>query len=86
MLKLKGFPDAWCDIIMKTVIVGKVGIKVNNSIGPYFAKIHNLIKTLVPELVDSGLVLLQCADDTLFFIEDDVARAQNLKFLLCSFG
>jgi hypothetical protein len=36
--------------------------------------------------VDSGLVLLQCADDTLFFIEDDVARAQNLKFLLCSFG
>jgi hypothetical protein len=115
MLKLKGFSDAWCDLVMKTITGGKVGIKVNNSIGSYFfthqglrqgdplspllfdltvdglammmdkAKKCGLIKGLVPELVDNGLVLLQYADDTIFFLEDDVSSAQNLKFLLCIF-
>lgn len=43
-----------------------------------------MIQGLVPELVDGGLVFLQYADDTGFFIENDIASAHNLKFLLCA--
>jgi hypothetical protein len=49
------------------------------------AKNGGLIKGLVSDLVEGGLVLLQYADDTVFFIEDDIQSAQNLKFLLCIF-
>lgn len=38
MLKAKGFPDVWCDWIMKVVMGGKVGVKVNDQIGAYFRK------------------------------------------------
>jgi hypothetical protein len=33
----KGFGDIWCDWVMKTVRGGKVAIKTNDLIGPYFA-------------------------------------------------
>uniref|UniRef100_A0A453KWR1 Reverse transcriptase domain-containing protein n=1 Tax=Aegilops tauschii subsp. strangulata TaxID=200361 RepID=A0A453KWR1_AEGTS len=36
MLKMKQFPDKWCDLVMHTMIGGQVGIKVNDKIGPYF--------------------------------------------------
>src|ERR1041385_410366 len=36
MLQMKGLLDKWCDWIMKSMIGGKVGIKVNDNIGPYF--------------------------------------------------
>ena len=42
MLKMKGFYDIFCDWIMRTVIGSKVGIKVNNSIGPYFPTYQGL--------------------------------------------
>jgi hypothetical protein len=47
MLKLKGFSDTWCDLVMKTITGGKVGIKVNNKIGPYFVT-HQGLRQGVP--------------------------------------
>ena len=31
MLKMKGFPDKWYDWIMRSMVGGKVGIKVNDN-------------------------------------------------------
>jgi retron-type reverse transcriptase len=36
MMTKKGFGDKWCDSVMKTVKGGKVAIKTNDMIGPYF--------------------------------------------------
>lgn len=36
MLVSKGFPDQWCDWIMKVIKGGKVAVKVNDEIGPLF--------------------------------------------------
>jgi hypothetical protein len=33
----KGFGDIWCDWVMKTIRGGKVAIKTNDLIGPYFS-------------------------------------------------
>jgi hypothetical protein len=40
---------------------------------------------LVPHLVEDGLSILQYADDTILFLEDDLERAKNLKMVLCAF-
>lgn len=42
-------------------------------------------KGVVQHLVDDGLSILQYADDTILFIEDDIKQAKNLKILLCVF-
>jgi hypothetical protein len=39
----------------------------------------------VPHLVDDGLSMLQCFDDTIIFLYHDLERARNLKVLLCTF-
>jgi hypothetical protein len=36
MLQQKGFGDRWCDWVMKIVKGGKVAIRTNGMIGPYF--------------------------------------------------
>jgi hypothetical protein len=36
MMIKKGFGDKWCDWVMKTVRGGKVAIKTNDKLGPYF--------------------------------------------------
>ena len=36
MLKMRGFPDKWCDWVMETMRGGHVGVRVNDEIGPYF--------------------------------------------------
>jgi hypothetical protein len=35
--------------------------------------------------VDGGLSILQYADDTILFVEDDMEQAKNLKSILCAF-
>jgi hypothetical protein len=40
---------------------------------------------LVPHLVDDGLSILQYADDTILFLEDDLEKAKNMKMVLCAF-
>jgi hypothetical protein len=43
------------------------------------------LEGLIPNLVDGGLSILQCADDTILFLEDDVEKAGNLKLVLGAF-
>jgi hypothetical protein len=45
-----------------------------------------LIKNIVSELVEGGVVMLQYADDTIFLLEDDTESAINLKVILIIFG
>ena len=42
MLKLKGFPDKWCDWVMMTMRGGQVGVRVNDKIVPYFYTLKGL--------------------------------------------
>jgi hypothetical protein len=35
-LRMKGFAQEWCDLIMQFIQGGSVGVKVNNDIGHYF--------------------------------------------------
>lgn len=49
------------------------------------AKDNDLIKPLIPNLLDDGLFILQYADDTIFMFQDDLDCARNLKNLLSIF-
>lgn len=39
----------------------------------------------MPHLVDDGLSILQYANDTIFFMENNIEQAKNMKLLLCVF-
>ena len=39
----------------------------------------------MPYFVDDGLSVLQYADDTNIFMDNDLERAKNMKLLLCAF-
>ena len=43
------------------------------------AKQHGQVEGLVPHLVDGGVSILQYADDTVIFMEHDIAKARNMK-------
>jgi hypothetical protein len=49
------------------------------------AKNLGFINGLVPHLVDDGLSILQYADDTILFLEDDLERAKGLWLVLGAF-
>lgn len=36
-------------------------------------------------MVDNGLSILQYADDTILFMDQDLEKAKNMKLLLCAF-
>ena len=57
---------------MLTVLIGR-------------AKEKGLVGGLVPHLVDGGVSILQYADDTIIFMEHDLAKARNMKLVLCLF-
>jgi hypothetical protein len=40
---------------------------------------------MVPHLVDDELLVLQYADDTIIFMENNLDQAVNMKLLLCAF-
>lgn len=40
---------------------------------------------IVPHLVQDGLSILQYADDTIIFMENNLKEAKNMKLLLCIF-
>jgi hypothetical protein len=46
---------------------------------------QDFIDGLVPHLVDDGLSILQYADDTILFIEDDLEKAKGLRLVLSAF-
>jgi hypothetical protein len=49
------------------------------------AKDSDQVHGVVPHLVDEGLSILQYADDTVIFIDNDLEKAKNMKLLLCAF-
>ena len=49
------------------------------------AKETGRIQGVVPHLVDEGLLVLQYADDTVIFMDNDLERAKNMKLMPCAF-
>lgn len=49
------------------------------------AQEQSIIKGLVSEYVEGGLVILQYANGTVFLLEGKREYARNLKFILCLF-
>jgi hypothetical protein len=49
------------------------------------AKEPEQIRWVVSHLVDEGLFVLQYADDTVIFMDNDLEKAKNMKLLLCAF-
>jgi len=49
------------------------------------AKEAEQIRGVVPHLVDEGLSILQYANETIIFMDNDLERAKNMKLLLCAF-
>jgi len=49
------------------------------------AKGAEQIEGVIPHLAEDGLSILQYADDTVIFMSHDVAKAVNMKLLLCTF-
>lgn len=46
---------------------------------------HGLIKGLITDIVPQGVVNLQYADDTIIFLDQDVQKAKNMKWVLTCF-
>jgi hypothetical protein len=49
------------------------------------AKEVDHIRGVIPHLVYEGLLVLQYADDTVIFMDNDLEKAKNIKLLLCAF-
>ena len=49
------------------------------------AKVADQISGVIPHLVEEGMPILQYTDDTIFFMDNDLDKARNLKLLLCAF-
>mgnify|MGYP005830263147 CR=1 FL=1 len=49
------------------------------------AKENSQVGGLVPHLVDGGVSILQNTDDTIIFMQHDLAKARNMKLVLCLF-
>jgi retron-type reverse transcriptase len=49
------------------------------------AKDEGKVGSLLPHLIDGGISILQYADDTILFLEHDIAKAVNMKLVLCIF-
>jgi len=43
---------------------------------------NNLVSGLMPQVIEGGIISLQYADDTLLFLENNIEKANNLKWLL----
>jgi hypothetical protein len=65
--------------ILFNIVVDMLAILINR------AKSNGQITGVVPHLVDNGLSILQYADDTIIFMNDDMEKAKNIKLLLCAF-
>ena len=65
--------------ILFNVVVDMLTVLVNR------AKQEGQVGGLIPHLVDGGVSILQYADDTIIFMEHDLAKARNMKLVLCLF-
>jgi len=65
--------------ILINIVVDMLAILISR------AKEDEQIQGVVPHLIDDGLSVLQYADDTIIFMDNDLERAKNMKLLLCAF-
>ena len=65
--------------ILFNIVVDMLAILISR------AKEAEQIHGVVPHLVDEGLSVLQYADDTVIFMDNDLERAKNMKLLLFAF-
>jgi hypothetical protein len=65
--------------ILFNIVVDMLAILINR------AKTNGQIDGVVPHLVNNGLSILQYADDTIIFMDNDLEKAKNLKLLLGAF-
>jgi hypothetical protein len=49
------------------------------------AKDDGQVSELMPHLVEGGVSILQCANDTILFMEYNLPKAVNMKLILCIF-
>ena len=49
------------------------------------AKESGQVGSFVPHLEEGAVSVLQYADDTIIFMEHNLAKAQNMKLILCLF-
>jgi hypothetical protein len=49
------------------------------------AKEDGQVDGLIPHLVDGGVSILQYADDTIIFMENNLEKALNMKLIMCIF-
>jgi hypothetical protein len=49
------------------------------------AKEEGQVGGLIPHLVEGGVSILQYADDTILFLENDIEKAINMKLILSMF-
>ena len=66
-------------LILFNIVVDMLAILIGR------AKEAGQVGGLVPHLVDGGVSILQYADDTIIFMEHDLAKARNMKLVLCLF-
>ena len=65
--------------ILFNIVVDMLTVLVNR------AKQDGQVGGLIPHLVDGGVSILQYADGTIIFMEHDLAKARNMKLVLCLF-
>ena len=65
--------------ILFNIVVDMLAILISR------AKEAEQIEGVVPHLVEDGLSVLQYADDTIIFMDNDLERVKNIKLLLCAF-
>jgi len=70
--------DPLSPILFNIVVVDMLAILISR------AKEVEYIRGDVPHLVDE-LLVLQYADDTIIFMDNDIEKAKNMKLLLCAF-
>jgi hypothetical protein len=115
VLRMKGFPNLWCQWMERVVSKGSLCVQVNEGLGHFFqtkkglrqgdplspivfnlvvdmlvvlierSKSMSLFDGLVPHLVEESLSILQYADDTILFLEDDLEKAKGLILVLSAF-
>ncbi|CAN6182020.1 unnamed protein product [Urochloa humidicola] len=65
--------------ILFNIVVDMLAVLINR------AKREDQVRGVIPHLVDEGLSILQYADDTIIFMDNDLEGAQNMKLLLSAF-
>jgi len=65
--------------ILFNIVVDMLTLLINR------AKANDQVHGVVPHLIDSGISILQYADDTILFIDHNLEQAQNMKNILCAF-